>query len=190
MVGDSRTVRMRQALAAQNCGANMKGVSFVGASGQGVKWLKDTGYRLLINQIKKFHVSSSKPVAVVFNLGVNDLYRISDYIAFMNEIAPELERMNCKLYYMSVNPINSVMIEKTGRLSLRKEEDVRTFNDRIKTSLDDYTYIDSYSWLMQNGFGTSNGVNGKDSSEDDGLHYTVKTYKRIYDYCLRYVNAH
>ena len=90
----------------------------------------------------------------------------------------------------AVNPINSVMIEKTGRLSLRKEEDVRTFNDRIKTSLDDYTYIDSYSWLMQNGFGTSNGVNGKDSSEDDGLHYTVKTYKRIYDYCLRYINAH
>lgn len=190
MVGDSRTVRMRQALAAQNCGANMNGVRFVSASGQGLKWFKDEGYRHLINQIKHIRVSSSKPVAVVFNLGVNDLYRISDYVAFMNEIAPELEKMNCKLYYMSVNPINSVMIEKTGRLSLRKEADVRAFNDRIKTGLDDYTYIDTYSWLMQNGFGTSNGVNGKDSSEDDGLHYTVKTYKRIYDYCLRYVNAH
>lgn len=190
MVGDSRTVRMRQALAAQNCGANMKGVRFVGASGQGIKWFRDEGYRLLINQIKHIRVSSSKPVAVVFNLGVNDLYRISDYVAFMNEIAPELEKMNCKLYYMSVNPINGVMIEKTGRLSLRKEADVRAFNDRIKTGLDDYTYIDTYSWLMKNGFGTSNGVNGKDSSEDDGLHYTVKTYKRIYDYCLRYINAH
>lgn len=190
MVGDSRTVRMRQALAAQNCGANMNGVRFVSASGQGLKWFKDEGYRHLINQIKHIRVSSSKPVAVVFNLGVNDLYRISDYVAYMNELAPELEKMNCKLYYMSVNPINGVMIEKTGRLSLRKEADVREFNDRIKTGLDDYTYIDTYSWLMQNGFGTSNGVNGKDSSEDDGLHYTVKTYKRIYDCCLRYVNAH
>ena len=190
MVGDSRTVRMRQALAAQNCGANMNGVRFVSASGQGLKWFKDEGYRHLINQIKHIRVSSSKPVAVVFNLGVNDLYRISDYVAYMNELAPELEKMNCKLYYMSVNPINGVMIEKTGRLSLRKEAEVRAFNDRIKTGLDDYTYIDTYSWLMQNGFGTSNGVNGKDSSEDDGLHYTVKTYKRIYDYCLRYVNAH
>lgn len=190
MVGDSRTVRMRQALAAQNCGANMNGVRFVSASGQGLKWFKDEGYRHLINQIKHIRVSSSKSVAVVFNLGVNDLYRISDYVAYMNELAPELEKMNCKLYYMSVNPINGVMIEKTGRLSLRKEADVREFNDRIKTGLDDYTYIDTYSWLMQNGFGTSNGVNGKDSSEDDGLHYTVKTYKRIYDYCLRYVNAH
>ena len=190
MVGDSRTVRMRQALAAQNCGANMNGVRFVSASGQGLKWFKDEGYRHLINQIKHIRVSSSKPVAVVFNLGVNDLYRISDYVAYMNELAPELEKMNCKLYYMSVNPINGVMIEKTGRLSLRKEADVREFNDRIKTGLDEYTYIDTYSWLMQNGFGTSNGVNGKDSSEDDGLHYTVKTYKRIYDYCLRYVNAH
>ena len=190
MVGDSRTVRMRQALAAQNCGANMNGVRFVSASGQGLKWFKDEGYRHLINQIKHIRVSSSKPVAVVFNLGVNDLYRISDYVVYMNELAPELEKMNCKLYYMSVNPINGVMIEKTGRLSLRKEADVREFNDRIKTGLDDYTYIDTYSWLMQNGFGTSNGVNGKDSSEDDGLHYTVKTYKRIYDYCLRYVNAH
>ena len=190
MVGDSRTVRMRQALAAQNCGANMNGVRFVSASGQGLKWFKDEGYRHLINQIKHIRVSSSKPVAVVFNLGVNDLYRISDYVAYMNELAPELEKMNCKLYYMSVNPINGVMIEMTGRLSLRKEADVREFNDRIKTGLDEYTYIDTYSWLMQNGFGTSNGVNGKDSSEDDGLHYTVKTYKRIYDYCLRYVNAH
>lgn len=190
MVGDSRTVRMRQALAAQNCGANMNGVRFVSASGQGLKWFKDEGYRHLINQIKHIRVSSSKPVAVVFNLGVNDLYRISDYVAYMNELAPELEKMNCKLYYMSVNPINGVMIEKTGRLSLRKEADVREFNDRIKTGLDEYTYIDTYSWLMQNGFGTSNGVNGKDNSEDDGLHYTVKTYKRIYDYCLRYVNAH
>ena len=184
MVGDSRTVRMRQALAAQNCGANMNGVRFVSASGQGLKWFKDEGYRHLINQIKHIRVSSSKPVAVVFNLGVNDLYRISDYVVYMNELAPELEKMNCKLYYMSVNPINGVMIEKTGRLSLRKEAEVRAFNDRIKTGLDDYTYIDTYSWLMQNGFGTSNGVNGKDSSEDDGLHYTVKTYKRIYDYCL------
>lgn len=190
MVGDSRTVRMRQALAAQNCGANMNGVRFVSASGQGLKWFKDEGYRHLINQIKHIRVSSSKPVAVVFNLGVNDLYRISDYVVYMNELAPELEKMNCKLYYMSVNPINGVMIEKTGRLSLRKEAEVRAFNDRIKTGLDDYTYIDTYSWLMQNGFGTSNGVNGKDSSEDDGLHYTVKTYKRIYDYCLRYVNAY
>lgn len=190
MVGDSRTVRMRQALAAQNCGANMNGVRFVSASGQGLKWFKDEGYRHLINQIKHIRVSSSKPVAVVFNLGVNDLYQISDYVVYMNELAPELEKMNCKLYYMSVNPINGVMIEKTGRLSLRKEAEVRAFNDRIKTGLDDYTYIDTYSWLMQNGFGTSNGVNGKDSSEDDGLHYTVKTYKRIYDYCLRYVNAH
>ena len=190
MVGDSRTVRMRQALAAQNCGANMNGVRFVSASGQGLKWFKDEGYRHLINQIKHIRVSSSKPVAVVFNLGVNDLYRISDYVVYMNELAPELEKMNCKLYYMSVNPINGVMIEKTGRLSLRKEAEVRAFNDRIKTGLDDYTYIDTYSWLMQNGFGTSNGVNGKDSSEDDGLHYTVKKYKRIYDYWLRYVNAH
>ena len=81
MVGDSRTVRMRQALAAQNCGANMNGVRFVSASGQGLKWFKDEGYRHLINQIKHIRVSSSKPVAVVFNLGVNDLYRISDYVA-------------------------------------------------------------------------------------------------------------
>lgn len=190
LIGDSRTVRMRQALAAQNCGANMNGVRFVSASGQGLKWFKDEGYYHLINQIKHIQVSSAKPIAVVFNLGVNDLYRISDYVTYMNELAPELKKMNCKLYYMSVNPINSVMIEKTGRLSLRKEADVREFNDRIRTGLNDYTYIDTYSWLMQSGFGTSNGTNGKDSSEDDGLHYTVKTYKRIYDYCLRYVNTH
>lgn len=191
MVGDSRTVRMRQALAAQNCGSNMNGVRFVGASGQGLKWFKEEGYRLLINQIKHIRASSSKQVAVVFNLGVNDLHRISEYVAYMNEIAPQLKAMNCKLYYMSVNPVNSVMIEKTGRLSLRQESDVRDFNARLKSGLDgSYTYMDTYSWMMQTGFGTSNGTNGKDSSEDDGLHYTVKTYKRIYDYCLRYVNAH
>lgn len=191
MVGDSRTVRMRQTLESQNCGANMSGARFVAASGQGLKWFETEGYTLLKNQIRHVNPTSSKPAAIVFNLGINDLSRISEYIAYMNQIAPELQAMHCKLFYMSLNPINSVMIEKTGRLSRRTEAGTRDFNSRLKTGLSgNYTYIDSYSWLMKTGFGTCNGKNGKDSSEDDGLHYTVKTYKRIYDFCLRYVNTH
>ncbi|MFR5150771.1 MAG: hypothetical protein ACLTER_15645 [Ruminococcus sp.] len=46
------------------------------------------------------------------------------------------------------------------------------------------------SYLMENGYGTNISGTGVDLPDDDGLHYTTKTYKRIFKYCLDYLILH
>ncbi len=107
----------------------------------------------------------------------------------MTSIASTLKSKNCKLFYMSVNPINSTMITKAGR-GARTEAQVREFNSKIRSGLSlDYKYIDMYSVLMKKGYGTNASYNGTDADSDDGLHYTTKTFKRIYYYCITYLNT-
>ena len=89
---------------------------------------------------------------------------------------------------MSVNPFNA-----TTRLSLKerkiKESDLLYFNNKIKSGLRGvYQYIDCYSWLIKNGVSYDAGM-GIDNGYDDGTHYTTRTYKRIYQYCIRKINA-
>ena len=163
------------------------GVSFVANPGKGLSWFRDTGYAQLIEEIDK--TEGSKPIAVIFNLGVNDLGNAGNYVSYMTSIASTLKSKNCKLFYMSVNPINSTMITKAGR-GARTEAQVREFNSKIRSGLSlDYKYIDMYSVLMKKGYGTNASYNGTDADSDDGLHYTTKTFKRIYYYCITYLNT-
>ena len=154
--------------------------------GKGLSWFRDTGYAQLIEEIDK--TEGSKPIAVIFNLGVNDLGNAGNYVSYMTNIASTLKSKNCKLFYMSVNPINSIMITKAGR-GARTEAQVREFNSKISSGLSlYYKYIDMYSVLMKKGYGTNARYDGVDDG-DDGLHYTTKTFKRIYYYCITYLNT-
>ena len=108
-------------------------------------------------------------------------------MTYMKSLASTLKKKNCKLFYMSVNPGNSKMMENTGHV-VRSEAAVRQFNSTIRSQLaPDYTFIDTYSWLLKNGYGTNASGSGVDNSVDDGLHYTTKTYKRIYYHCLEFL---
>ena len=69
------------------------------------------------------------PIAVVFNLGVNDMANVSNYVSYMTDIASTLKSKNCKLFYMSVNPLNSTMIAKAGK-GARTEAQVRELTAR------------------------------------------------------------
>ena len=181
LVGDSRTERMKIALDAKVSSVYLKkNVSFICKSGQGLNWFKSEGYNRLITEIDK-ESTEGKPTAVVFNLGINDINSVSYYISYMKSIAPTLTAKNCRLFYMSLNPVNNVMVQKAG-LASRPEEKVRKFNQDIKAGLAGiYTYIDTYSWFRRTGYSTIRGGSvGVDSGEDDGLHYTVNTYKRVY----------
>ncbi len=61
-----------------------------------------------------------------------------------------------------------------------KEEVIRKFNSVVGSALGStFEYIDTYSYLMENGYGTNISGTGVDLPDDDGLHYTTKTYKRI-----------
>lgn len=188
-VGDSRTNRMNKTLQNQFGSGTTQGVTFISREGGGLTWLQSEGYLALTAALGNSSGSIlEKPTAVIFNLGVNDLGNLSKYITYMNNLANELKTKGCKLFYMSVNPVNNKMIEASGKPS-RKEQNLRSFNAGIRANLcsnGTFTYIDTYSYLMQTGFGTCASPLGDDAGyPDDGLHYTTKTYKRIYDYCLR-----
>lgn len=187
-VGDSRTDRMKKTLE-RDFGSSSTviwNVRFVCSSGKGLQWLKTEGGTQLMEIVNKNN-SVQKPTAVIFNLGVNDLVNLSDYVTYMKELAPELTKRNCQLFYMSVNPGNSKMMENTGHM-IREESVIRQFNNTIRTRLaEDYTYIDAYNWLLDTGYGTNAGGGGVDVKVDDGLHYTTKTYKRIFQYCLNFL---
>ena len=114
-----------------------------------------------------------------------------NYGEYYQEIAGSLQKKNCKLFFMSVNPVNSKTIEYEKRNAIRKEEVIRRFNSILSSSLNTtYQYIDTYTYLMNSGYGTNLGGAGEDVAIDDGLHFTTKTYKRIFKFCLDYLTMH
>ena len=133
---------------------------------------------------------NAKPVAVIFNLGVNDLIHknresisydsvASDYASYMNGLSRKLTARNCELFYMSVNPCNTAM------KSTRKESEIRGFNNRLRQRLNgNFTWINSYSYLMRCGYTTRCEFRGY---TDDGVHYSMRTYKRIYAYAIKQI---
>ncbi len=180
MVGDSRLYHTQLLLQNQYGIDSLDGIEFLCKSGSGLSWLKTTAYSTLKNMI-------DGRTAVIFNHGVNDLQNLSGYVTFMNQIGAELKEMGCDLYYMSVNPVNSKNSKAYGHDAGITETNVINFNSVIQNEVCNsgvYTYIDSYSYLLRNGYGTDRGY-GIDTGVDDGVHYSTKTYKRILDYALR-----
>ena len=181
-VGGSRTQYMAQTL--KNIGANTNGINFICQEGKGLDWFKTTGSAQLLNLVKDGSNSIlQKPTAVIFNLGINDLKNLSSYVLYLNSLSTTLESKGCKLFYMSVNPVNRSMLSVSGK-SDRSEAEVRNFNKTIRTSLaGKYRFIDAYAHLKDTGYGFDSGK-GTETGVDDGLHYTMATYKRIYKYCM------
>ena len=191
-VGDSRTNSMRLALEQEFSKELLKNTGFVARNGAGLKWFKSYGYSQLMKEISS---NKGKPVAIVFNLGVNDLKHAGKnvkldvskvaktYITYMKELAGKLQGKNCRLFYMSVNPVNETMTHYEGS---RRETEIELFNRSLHKGLKGiYTYIDTNTWLYENGFSTGR----LESDIDDGVHYAAKTYKRIYNYCLKKINS-
>ena len=184
-LGDSRTVRLQKTLDRLDIPYSKKNVGFVCKGGSGLNWLKLEGYKKLIDLLKKSDSKDKRPIAVIFNFGVNDINSIEKYIEYYDSIAPTLKEKNCRLFIMSVNPVNSATMKKCGK-KCRYEYEVTAFNDRLKKGLaGQYTYIDTYSWLMKTGYSSDSGSMGYDVGKEDGLHYTVTTYLRIYRRCLQ-----
>lgn len=182
-IGDSRTEYMENALA--RAGANTNYVKFICKAGEGYSWLTGTAVPQLQELVKNDTNSIlSKKTAVIFNFGVNDYNEYAKYAAYYKLIASSLEKKGCELYFMSVNPINRLMLSNTGRAD-RSEAKIRSFNTYMQKNLpSSYTYIDMYSYLKATGYSFASDKYGA-GSIDDGLHYTARTYKRIFTQCLR-----
>ena len=96
-----------------------------------------------------------------------------------SKLFPWFMPRNCELFYMSVNPCNTAM------KSTRKESEIRGFNNRLRQRLNgNFTWINSYSYLMRCGYTTRCEFRGY---TDDGVHYSMRTYKRIYAYAIKQI---
>ena len=182
-VGDSRTWGMMLSLG-ERCPSN---VHFVYRRREGLSWLKSDGYKKLLSRMSNEPADSKK--AVIFNFGINDLNNVNKYVKYMKNISGKLKRNNCDLYYMSVNPYNSAMY--AGSKSRRSEAKVASFNKTIYNKLckgrnKSYTYINTCTGLQKYGWISTRPEDGV----HDGLHYSVATYLRIYNYCINYLNRY
>ncbi len=139
-IGDSRTVGMGQHL-------HLTTIAEVGV-----------GYSFLTqhyDEILELH-----DMNIVFNLGVNDLSHVDDYIEFYQRL-PEEFTFDNHIYVVSVNPTSGPYSSMNG--------DIDYFNVQLSDSLPStIKWIDTCSFLRDAGFGSP-----------DGLHYNQQTYETI-----------
>lgn len=139
-VGDSRTVGMGQVL-------NLDTIAEIGV-----------GYSFLAAHREEILEYEGKNI--VFNLGVNDLAHIDDYIEFFQRL-PEEFCFDNNIYVVSVNPTSGSYSSMNG--------DIDYFNVQLSDSLPSTCkWIDTCSFLREAGFGSP-----------DGLHYDQQTYELI-----------
>lgn len=126
------------------------------------------GHDYLVAQLERIREACDANTALIVGLGVNDVdYNSGKYIDTMNELAQELD---CSIYYALVNPVDEEKEEEHG-YSIRNRK-IDDFNEELTEGLDErIRIIDTNSYLKSKGYSTV-----------DGLHYTAKTYQRIYDY--------
>lgn len=152
LVGDSRFVGQ------ESSGFKNSKTTYIASVGKGLTYMKSNE-----EAMKK---KDSKNTAYVINMGVNDLYNANSYVEYINKIAKNYKG---DIYYLSVNPVEESKAANNG-YSI-KNSDIEKFNSILKSGLKNVTYLDSYNYLKNNGFSTT-----------DGIHYDKKTYQKIYSY--------
>jgi len=155
MVGDSRFKGMSAVISHPAC-------EWICENGEGYSWLSETAAPLIDENIVQ-------NCAIVINLGVNDPKNKNEYIEFINSRVADWVERGVDIYFMTVNPIGS---NYNGSVT---NNDIEDFNNTLMSNLSEWVaYIDTYNYLLENGFETT-----------DGLHYDRDTYKDILEYCLR-----
>ena len=152
-VGDSRFVGMQNAV---NTGSDI----FIGKVGEGYNYFVSNE-----SNIKSKETSNS---ILIIGFGVNDLGNVDKYIKYVNNAG-----FKSKIYFLTVNPVE----EGKGSYSV-KNSSIKSFNNKLKDGAKKYKVIDTYSYLVNNGYETT-----------DGLHYNNATYKKIYNYVKSKVNG-
>lgn len=157
MVGDSRTVGMDSVVTS-------KDTAFVGEISMGYSWLTATA-----GPVVKRYLAGNPKLKVVFGFGINDLGNISQYISYYRSFMKKYP--DAEFYFLSVNPVNETLAASNGYLV--KNSEIQAFNAKMKSAFG-AKYIDTYTWLSNEGF-----------SSWDGVHYTGETYRKLYDYLIK-----
>lgn len=173
-LGDSRTVGMQTAI------GNLPNVIWVCKVGGNYNWLMNGTVNIYDMECTPadaadMFLTANPQGTLYFNLGVNDMGDVSLYTAYINSLSEKFPEAN--IYYMSVNPVYDDMCAGNGYYA--SNEKISTFNTAVLSALSDkIVWIDTYTYLMENGYGTF-----------DGLHYDNNTYKAIYNYVLERSNS-
>ena len=156
-VGDSRTVQLQMAM-----GSSDK--AYIAKIGEGYSWFKNTALSMIPTYAGKGSV-------MIINFGVNDLANASKYIRLVNSNIDTWENAGVTVYYASVTPV--------GESANVSNDQIVSFNTQLQEGLDSRVHwIDSYDYLMQNGFSTA-----------DGLHYNAATYRSLYSYYMSVIGG-
>ena len=155
--GDSRVVGMSMA----------GGYCYVGKESIGYDWFVTEGVYQLLDLMNVWPDAD-----VILCFGINDVANIGSYIAeyqYLTESYPDT-----RIWFMSVNPVNDSMASSSGYFI--NSDMVQSFNDVLQQTFPDQ-YLDVYSYLQENGYGTS-----------DGVHYDTGTYLTIQEYTKYLIN--
>lgn len=156
-VGDSRVVGMSMA----------GGYCYVGKEGIGYDWFVSEGVYQMLDQM-----SICPQADVILCFGVNDVANIGSYVAeyqYLKENYPDT-----RFWFMSVNPVNDGMASSCGYFI---NSDMAVSFNRVMQQAFPEQYLDVYSYLQENGYGTS-----------DGVHYDIGTYLVIQEYTKYLIN--
>ena len=149
-VGDSRTEGIRDAVGDDSVWSCL--------SGKGYDWMVQTGVPQIEDEIEK-------NTAIIFLMGVNDPFNVNNYINYINEKAYEWAAIGAQTYFVSVGPV-----EKDPYIT---NAQIESFNTSMENNLSGVKYIDVYTYLVENGYATV-----------DGLHYPANVSIEIYNYIL------
>ncbi len=155
-VGDSRTVQLQMAV-----GSTDK--AYIAKVGEGYNYFRDVA----LPAIPK---NAGPGTTMIINFGVNDLSNAKKYLKLVNDNIEAWTNAGITVYYSSVTPV--------GGSATVSNAQIEAFNATLRDGLDERVkWIDSYTYLMQTGFSSS-----------DGLHYNKDTYRNLYSYYVSVVN--
>lgn len=160
-VGDSRVAGMEISVPSSK-------VRFIAEVGMGYDWLKSTGGVQL-----QYNLKANPNVKVILALGINDMDNISSYISYYKSLIKKYPKT--EFYVLSVNPVETRADLTFGSYNLACDmpAQILAFNQKLHQAFS-AIYINSYEYMMENGFETF-----------DGTHYTVSVYKDLYNYIIQ-----
>lgn len=151
-IGDSRFVGMDDEVDIESHDREF----CVAKIGQGYFWFKNNALKKC-DDIRKENTALTKWRYVVC-LGVNDIQNIKNYLEEYKRLTRNDETI--QLILVSVNPVKDYATVNNTQ--------IKKFNTKLQDA--GYDYIDTYSQMEKNSFEST-----------DGLHYTNKTYRMIYN---------
>ena len=160
-VGDSRMVGMKNSVSSSK-------VEYIAEVNSGYNYLQATAGPKLKTLLAKY-----PDAKVVLAHGVNDLGNINSYISYYKQLINNYPK--AKFYILSVNPVDYAKGLNYGYRWVTNDA-IKSFNNSLKANFSS-RYIDTYTYLQNNGFGTS-----------DGIHYVASTYQKLYTYIMNKIS--